>query len=197
MAGMEEILELATLLRKNGDTVLSGASKLSLSTKLLHNLNDAFSIIVDEKQDLESSFQVCNSSKNDVLRNLKFLHDFVQKTIWLKVSHNCNDPRVPVDISKFRHLRFLELRKVCIDLVSGIQAVRGQLESISCTGGGGVGTVGRLLGKHFIFLNKKTLEYHFEFSAKKLLRICVKIYFCYYLQLHAVATPELALSGRL
>ncbi|XP_043287960.1 serine/threonine-protein kinase 11-interacting protein isoform X2 [Venturia canescens] len=164
MAGMEEILELARLLRKNGDTVLSGASKLSLSTKLLHNLNDAFSIIVDDKQEIDSSFQVCNSSKNDVFRNIKFLHDFVQKTIWLKVSHNCNDPRIPVDISKFRQLRFLELRKVCIDLVSGIQGVRGQLESISCTGGGGVGTVGRLLascgrdaGVGFVWASMKRL----------------------------------------
>ena len=148
MPGMGEIVDLSRLLRKNGDKVLSGASKLSLSTKLLHNLNEAFAIIVDDTQteDLESSFQVCNSSKSDLFRDIKFLHDFVQKTVWLKVSHISTDPRLSIDITKFRHLRFLELQKVCIDLVTGIQGVRGQLESISCTGAGGVGTVGRLLG---------------------------------------------------
>lgn len=160
IASMSELLELAKLLRKNGDKVLSGASKLSLSTKLLHNLNDAFAIIVNDTQELDSSFQVCNSSKIDVFRDLKFLHDFVQKTVWLKVSHTASDPRLSIDITKFRHLRFLELQKVCIDLVSGIQGVRGQLESISCTGGGGVGTVGRLLGENNFFFVQSMIYSH-------------------------------------
>lgn len=66
LPGMQEIIELAKLLRNNGDKVLSASSKLSLSTKLLHHLNEAFSLIIDETDDLESSFQVCNSSRNDV-----------------------------------------------------------------------------------------------------------------------------------
>ncbi|XP_063981535.1 serine/threonine-protein kinase 11-interacting protein isoform X2 [Diachasmimorpha longicaudata] len=169
MPSMQEILELAGLLRQNGDQVLSGSSKLSLSTKLLHNLNDAFSLIVDDSKDLESSFQVCNSSEIEVFRDLKFLHDFVQKTISLKVSQTPNDPRTTIDITKFRHLKYLEFQKVCIDLVTGIQGVRGQLESISCTGGGGVGSIGRLLtacggdaGVGFVWasLNRLSLPYN-------------------------------------
>ncbi|XP_011301972.1 serine/threonine-protein kinase 11-interacting protein isoform X2 [Fopius arisanus] len=141
---MQEIHELARLLRKNGDQVLNGSSKLSLTTELLHNLNDAFSLIVDDSKDLESSFQVCNSSEIEIFRDLKFLHDFVQKTISLKISHTLSE-QIPNDITKFRHLKYLELHKVCIDLITGIQGVRGQLQSISCTGGGGVGSIGRLL----------------------------------------------------
>ncbi|XP_015116002.1 serine/threonine-protein kinase 11-interacting protein isoform X2 [Diachasma alloeum] len=165
MPSMQEILELAGLLRKNGDQVLNGTSKLSLSTKLLHNLNDAFSLIVDDSKDLESSFQVCNSSEIEVFRDLKFLHDFVQKTISLKVSQTPIDPKTSIDITKFRHLKYLELQKVCIDLVTGIQGVRGQLESISCTGGGGVGSIGRLLtacggdaGVGFVWASLKRLS---------------------------------------
>ncbi|CAD6233862.1 GSCOCG00007357001-RA-CDS [Cotesia congregata] len=162
-----EIRELAKILRKNGDQVLSGSSKLSLSTKLLHDLNDAFSLIVDDTKELESSFQVCNNSEIEIFRDLKFLHDFVQKTIWLKIV-NINDP-VTVDITKFRHLRYLELQKVFIDSVRGIQGIRGQLESICCTGNGGVGTVGRLLsscggdaGVGFVWasLNRLSLPYN-------------------------------------
>ncbi|XP_074114306.1 serine/threonine-protein kinase 11-interacting protein isoform X2 [Cotesia typhae] len=162
-----EIRELAKILRKNGDQVLSGSSKLSLSTKLLHSLNDAFSLIVDDTKELESSFQVCNNSEIEIFRDLKFLHDFVQKTIWLKIV-NINDP-VTVDITKFRHLRYLELQKVFIDSVRGIQGIRGQLESICCTGNGGVGTVGRLLsscggdaGVGFVWasLNRLSLPYN-------------------------------------
>ncbi|XP_012283278.1 serine/threonine-protein kinase 11-interacting protein isoform X2 [Orussus abietinus] len=143
VSGMQEITELAKLLRQNGDKVLSAMSKLTLSTTLLSNLNDAFSIIVGEN-DLETSFQVCNSSKIDLFRDLKFLHDFVQKTVALKVTHNANDAKI-IDITKFRHLKYLELQKVCIEHVRGMQAVRSQLENVVCTGGRGVSSIKCLL----------------------------------------------------
>ncbi|XP_046739064.1 serine/threonine-protein kinase 11-interacting protein isoform X2 [Diprion similis] len=145
MPGRQEIIELARLLRQNGDKVLSATSKLSLSTSLLSNLNEAFTLIVEENEDLESSFQVCNSSKIDIFRDLKFLHDFVQKTISLKITHRLSDRKTNVDITKFRHLKYLELQKVCIESVRGLQGVRGQLENVVCAGGRGVGSVGRLL----------------------------------------------------
>jgi len=142
----QEIVELVQLLRHNGDEVLSASSKLSLSTKLLHNLNEAFSLIVVESEDLDSSFQVCNSSKIDIFRDVKFLHDFVQKTIGLKVTHCSSDTKVIIDISKFRHLKYLELKKVSIELLKGLQSIRDQLESIICTGSKGVSTIKQLLG---------------------------------------------------
>ena len=147
MDGTQEIVELAKLLRQNGDKVLNGTSKLSLSTTLLHNLNEFFHTIVNETEDLENSFQVCNSSKNEVFRDIKFLHDFVQKTIGLKITCNLSDAKVEIDISKFRHLKYLELQKVCIESTKGIQSIRGQLECIICAGGRGVSSIGDLLGK--------------------------------------------------
>ncbi|XP_051160698.1 serine/threonine-protein kinase 11-interacting protein isoform X2 [Leptopilina boulardi] len=145
MSGIQEIIELAKLLRQNGDKILNGTSKLSLSTTLLHNLNQVFHQIVNEADDLESSFQVCNSSKNDVFRDIKFLHDFVQKTLGLKITCNLADAKVDIDISKFRHLKYLELQKVCIELTKGIQSIRGQLECVICAGGRGVSSIGHLL----------------------------------------------------
>lgn len=148
MVNMQEIIELVKLLRQNGDMILSASSKLSLSTKLLHSLNEAFSLIVLESEDLESSFQVCNSSKVDIFRDIKFLHDFVQKTISLKITHYSSDDDdvITIDISKFRHLKYLELKKVSIELVKGLQSVRGQLESIVCAGRKGISTIYQLLG---------------------------------------------------
>ncbi|XP_011346025.1 serine/threonine-protein kinase 11-interacting protein isoform X2 [Ooceraea biroi] len=145
IVNVQEIAELVQLLRQNGDEVLSASSKLSLSTKLLHNLNEAFSLIVVESEDLDSSFHVCNSSKIDIFRDVKFLHDFVQKTIGLKVTHCPSDTKVAIDISKFRHLKYLELKKVSVELLKGLQSVRGQLESIMCTGSKGVSTINQLL----------------------------------------------------
>ncbi|XP_011068936.1 PREDICTED: serine/threonine-protein kinase 11-interacting protein isoform X2 [Acromyrmex echinatior] len=141
-----EIMELVRLLRQNGDKILSASSKLSLSTKLLHNLNKAFSLIVSESEDLNSSFHVCNSSKIDIFRDVKFLHDFVQKTVGLKVIHCSSDIQVTIDISKFRHLKYLELKEVSVELLKGLQSVRGQLESIVCAGRKGISTIYQLLG---------------------------------------------------
>ncbi|XP_011630532.1 serine/threonine-protein kinase 11-interacting protein isoform X4 [Pogonomyrmex barbatus] len=142
---ISEIIELVRLLRQNGDKILSASSKLSLSTKLLHSLNETFLLIVPESEDLDSSFHVCNSSKIDIFHDVKFLYDFVQKTIGLKVTHYSSDIRVIIDISKFKHLKYLELKKVSIDLLKGLQSVRGQLESIVCTGRKGVSTIYQLL----------------------------------------------------
>ncbi|KAI4491331.1 hypothetical protein M0802_010264 [Mischocyttarus mexicanus] len=146
LSNMPEIMDLVKLLRQNGDKVLSASSKLSLSTTLLYNLNEAFSLIVGDAEDLKSSFQVCNSSKIDLFRDLKFLHDFVQKTVGLKVTHcSATNAKVPVDITKFKCLKYLELKKVSIDLVKGIQGIRGQLETITCAGRQGITTVAKLL----------------------------------------------------
>ncbi|CAK9800790.1 Serine/threonine-protein kinase 11-interacting protein [Anthophora quadrimaculata] len=142
---MQEILELGKLLHQKGDKVLNALSKLSLSTSLLHNLNEAFSLIVNDPEDLEVSFQVCNSSKSDTFHVLKFLHDFVQKTIRLKVIYCPKNPNIPVDITKFRNLKDLELRKVNIGSVKGLRGVRGQLERVICVGQKGDCTVGQLL----------------------------------------------------
>ncbi|KAL6262037.1 hypothetical protein P5V15_007129 [Pogonomyrmex californicus] len=142
---ISEIIELVRLLRQNGDKILSASSRLSLSTKLLHSLNETFLLIVPESEDLDSSFHVCNSSKIDIFHDVKFLYDFVQKTVGLKVTHYSSDIRVIIDISKFKHLKYLELKKVSIDLLKGLQSVRGQLESIVCTGRKGVSTIYQLL----------------------------------------------------
>ncbi|XP_053986719.1 serine/threonine-protein kinase 11-interacting protein isoform X1 [Hylaeus volcanicus] len=142
---MEEIVKLGQLLHQNGDKVLSASSKLSLSTMLLYNLNEAFSLIVDKSEDLESSFQVCNSSNINVFSDLKFVYDFIQKTVGLKVTYCANNPNIPVDITKFRHLKYLELKKINIDSVKGLQRVRGQLESVICAGRKGICTVSQLL----------------------------------------------------
>ena len=142
---MQEIIQLAKLLRDKGDKVLNANSKLSLSTSLLNNLNAAFTLIVNETDDLECSFQVCNSSKNEIFRDIKFLHDFVQKTEGLKITLSINDSKT-CDISKFRHLKFLEMHKISISDVKGIQGIRGQLECIIFTGGSCVNNINQLLG---------------------------------------------------
>ncbi|XP_058820320.1 uncharacterized protein LOC131682671 isoform X2 [Topomyia yanbarensis] len=133
----KQITALAKLLKDKGDKVLNYEYKLSLSGLLLRALNDSFSLIVDKNEILPpKSFQVVkpNNAKSDVFRDLQFIYDFVQKTTVLSLNQFINDDpyQFEVDIGKFRNLRTLEIQKIPIGQIIGIQQMRSQLNEISC-----------------------------------------------------------------
>jgi Leucine-rich repeat (LRR) protein len=134
---MNDVSSLASLLRENGDRVLSGQSKLSLTSALLRNLNEAFTAVVEDDEENGSSFHVINTDSTavEIFHDIQFLHDFVQKTIGLKLSNcavtdDCDNGIL--DICKFRNLKYLELRKVPVHILRGIQSVRAQLQCVVC-----------------------------------------------------------------
>uniref|UniRef100_A0A182VSY4 LKB1 serine/threonine kinase interacting protein 1 N-terminal domain-containing protein n=1 Tax=Anopheles minimus TaxID=112268 RepID=A0A182VSY4_9DIPT len=132
-----QITALAKLLKESGDKVLNSQFKLSLSGSLLRALNDSFSLIVDKNEMLPpQSFQVVkpNNAKSDVFRDLQFVYDFVQKTVILSLNQFVNDDpyEFAVDISKFRSLRTLEVQKIPINQIVGLQYLRGQLQDLTC-----------------------------------------------------------------
>lgn len=129
-----DLSQLASLLRENGDQVLNGVSKLSLSTKLLKDLNDSFGLIVEEREALSSTFQVISTSnsKVELLLDLQFLHDFIQRTVGLKLLEDSPESCDLVSINKFKNLKLLEIHKVPISQVVGLQSLRAQLQYIIC-----------------------------------------------------------------
>ncbi|XP_050086159.1 serine/threonine-protein kinase 11-interacting protein isoform X2 [Anopheles aquasalis] len=132
-----QITALAKLLKESGDKVLNSEFKLTLSGSLLRALNDSFSLIVDKNEILPpQSFQVVkpNNAKSDVFRDLQFVYDFVQKTVILSLNQFINDDpyESAVDISKFRSLRSLEVQKIPINQIIGMQHLRGQLQTLAC-----------------------------------------------------------------
>lgn len=127
----EEIKQLAFVLRQNGDKVLNGQGKLSLSVGLLNTLNESFSLVTEQRDSLSSSFQVINTSQNtnvDLFSDLQFLHDFMQRSVSLKLIPSRLDEEIVVDISLFNNLRFLELHRVKAKSVVGVQHLRGRLQ---------------------------------------------------------------------
>ena len=68
-----------------GERILSGQSKLSLTTTCLSSLNEHFSNISTD--DFTTSFEVLppNTPKLPEYHDLQFLYDIIQKTIALKV----------------------------------------------------------------------------------------------------------------
>ncbi|XP_017099234.2 serine/threonine-protein kinase 11-interacting protein isoform X1 [Drosophila bipectinata] len=132
----QKITELANLLRQNGDKILSSEFTLTLSGSLLRALNDSFTLIADTEVSHDQSFQVVKpiNAKSSVFPDLQLLHDFVQKTTLLKLTHFPSELHFegPIDIAKFRGLRRLEVHKININQVVGIQALRGQLQHLIC-----------------------------------------------------------------
>lgn len=153
----QEITRLAKHLRQSGDKVLNSNFKLTLSGGsrhvnamfnlkikfsfdvtggLLRALNDSFSLIADENEICPpQAFQVVkpNNSKSDAFRDLQFIHDFVQKTRILRLTNFQNDDfDGVVDVSKFRCLRILEIKRIGIQRVIGLQRLRPYLLEITC-----------------------------------------------------------------
>ncbi|EDW03021.1 uncharacterized protein LOC6562802 isoform X2 [Drosophila grimshawi] len=142
----QKITELANLLRKNGDKILSSEFTLTLSGPLLRALNDSFTLIADSDfgagADLGTSskhqqaFQVVKpiNAKSSVFPDLQLLHDFVQKTTLLKLNFFPGEHYFEgaIDIGKFHALRRLEVHKINICQVVGIHALRSQLQHLIC-----------------------------------------------------------------
>ncbi|KAH8297884.1 hypothetical protein KR018_000081 [Drosophila ironensis] len=146
----QKITELANLLRQNGDKILSSEFTLTLSGSLLRALNDSFTLIDDTDlaggggagpvgpaHSHHQNFQVVKpiNAKSSVFSDLQLLHDFVQKTTLLKLTYFPSELHFEgaIDICKFRALRRLEVHKISIGQVVGIQPLRGQLQHLICT----------------------------------------------------------------
>ncbi|XP_043662112.1 serine/threonine-protein kinase 11-interacting protein isoform X2 [Drosophila teissieri] len=138
----QKITELANLLRQNGDKILSSEFTLTLSGSLLRALNDSFTLIADSEIGpgagylQPQSFQVVKpiNAKSSVFPDLQLVHDFVQKTTLLKLTYFPSEHYFEgvIDIAKFRALRRLEVNKINIGQVVGIQPLRGQLQHLIC-----------------------------------------------------------------
>lgn len=133
-----QISHLAKLLRDNGDRVLNSELKITLTGALLRALNDSFSLIVDTNDVCEPrKFQVLkpNNASSDVFRELQFIYDFVQKAQILCLTTIPNDDQYDgfIDISKFRNLQRLEIQRIPIEQIIGIQRLRKYLKEIICS----------------------------------------------------------------
>lgn len=122
-----EITKLALLLKQHGDKILNGNHQLALTATLLQYLNNAFCMVVEH--DENSSFQVIHTT-NSKLHYLHFLHDFVQKVEGLIISHGASTLKGNVDISKFRNLRYLELQRVPLHMVTGLPSIQHHLKCV-------------------------------------------------------------------
>lgn len=153
---------------------------------LLRSLNDSFSLIIDENEMVPAqTFQVTkpNNSKSNVFRELMFIYDFIQKTLILKLTKflddELDDDKCKIDINKFRSLTILEIQRVPINRIVGLQQLRSQLLEIKaersltnikdlimfCAGDNSNGFIWNSLRRaDFSYNNLEVIDSSFEFT---------------------------------
>lgn len=133
-----QITRFAKLLRENGDKVLSSEYKITLTGSLLRALNDSFTLITDPNETCTpNTFQVLkpNNAKSDVFRELQIIYDFVQKAEILCLTTIPTEELFDgvIDIKKFRCLKRLEIQRIPIGQIVGIQRLRAHLQELICS----------------------------------------------------------------
>lgn len=130
----KSLADLSVLLRKEGDRILDGSSKLSLSTSLLSKLNESLSGMLCSRS--PGHFEV-PSTKSKVVSDyfdLQYICDFIQKTLALKLLPEAASlHKQLVDIGIFHSLKLLEVQRLSLGLIKGIKSLRVQLEYLICS----------------------------------------------------------------
>ncbi|XP_071103908.1 serine/threonine-protein kinase 11-interacting protein-like [Haliotis cracherodii] len=125
---------LCQLLRKNGDKILQGEGKLSLTTQSLGMLGTSMRRLSDtESMGLAASAATFNKINRQAAawkKDVEFLRDFISKTVAIKLMHGTNTMQGAIQIQRFRSLTFLEVKKVPIHMIEGLQILRGQLHTV-------------------------------------------------------------------
>lgn len=124
------ITEVVNILRPLSTEVFSGNSTLSLSTNYLQKLNH----FAENFEDSSSSFHIAdnNISKANRIRDTQFIVSLFQKTVNLKIYPDVPNNLTSVNLARFANLKSLEILKIDINFLVGLQKLRSQLQEIIC-----------------------------------------------------------------
>lgn len=123
------ISKVAAKLRPVSTDISKGKGKLCMSTVYLKELNRAF----DEchPEDITTSFNLTNA-KASLQTDLRFLLELVRGTASLKLTPDLIRDEDPTNISRFHNVTTLEIHKVDVKQVVGIQKLRPRLQQLTC-----------------------------------------------------------------
>ncbi|XP_022800484.1 serine/threonine-protein kinase 11-interacting protein-like [Stylophora pistillata] len=133
--GNDLLDKLSVLLQLHGDPILRQESQLCLTATSLAFLNQCFESISDQ-QGIHEQGNVFNHQQivdNKDRKAITFLHDFLRRTPSLRlVPGACSHFDGLINVSCFRALQVLEIKKVPVGFITGIQSLRPQLKTLAC-----------------------------------------------------------------
>ncbi|XP_031549947.1 serine/threonine-protein kinase 11-interacting protein-like [Actinia tenebrosa] len=129
-SGDELLRKLSTILRKHEDTILRGESKLCLTTTSVVYLNRCFEQLHSGNNG-QTEAGLCYSKSSSPC--VAYLHDLTKKALSLKLIPG---PSARFDtllsISHFKNVQYLEVKKVPLGYILGLQSLRKQLKGLTC-----------------------------------------------------------------
>lgn len=125
------IRKLAAFLRSHGDSILnSELSKLCLTTHSLSEISAAFHLVALDDPERHSFNVLHCDAGSQLIQDLLFLHDLLQKTLALKLVPSATTLTGGICLHKFIFLRHLEFVRVPPHLVKNIGNLAHQLETL-------------------------------------------------------------------
>lgn len=122
---IDEVLRLVTQPLNSKNKLLNGECKFVINSGLLFKINRVLDIIFDEQVDIILSV--------DQRRKLRVLLNVLSNIPKLTVTQKSADSfESVINLSKFKSLRHLELSRVCLQLVVGLDSLKTQLETFTC-----------------------------------------------------------------
>ncbi|KAF7270656.1 hypothetical protein GWI33_016377 [Rhynchophorus ferrugineus] len=123
--------KVVELLRPVSKDVFNGKGKLCLSTVYLQKLNSTLETYSPEE--LASSFH-STENKFNLQRDLQSLQELITGTISLKLTPDLvnNEETNEIVLKRFTNLKVLEIHKLDIKTIIGIQKLRSQIEELTC-----------------------------------------------------------------
>nr|XP_023022369.1 serine/threonine-protein kinase 11-interacting protein [Leptinotarsa decemlineata] len=129
--GTLDVSQLADILRPSSCDVFSGKGKLCLSVNYLNKLNSVIDKYIAE--DMNCFHIVQSNTKTTLIKDVQFLSDLILKTCSLRITPDLVDNYSCVDISRFKNVKILEIYKLNINLVVGLQRLRSQIQELACS----------------------------------------------------------------
>uniref|UniRef100_A0A1B6DEH5 Serine/threonine-protein kinase 11-interacting protein n=2 Tax=Clastoptera arizonana TaxID=38151 RepID=A0A1B6DEH5_9HEMI len=119
-----KIQSLSITLQKNETDIREGSKKLSLTPSILQDINSS----IIRMQNLEIS----SSQSPSTIKNLKFLQELFYHTQKLIITQGVKCNRWQVDLQGFYKLKHLELSRIPMQVIEGLQSLRSKLEVLVC-----------------------------------------------------------------
>ncbi|KAL3280341.1 hypothetical protein HHI36_017830 [Cryptolaemus montrouzieri] len=129
-----EIENLATLLKGNEGAISEGGKKVSLTVHVLDKVN---SLVNEHIKQLMINSPICidvsdQNNTESVKKNIQIIYRLMQTIAHLKLIADVVHVENTVDISEFKKLQILEIQKVDVSKITGLNALRLYLQQLIC-----------------------------------------------------------------
>lgn len=122
---IEEVLRLVAQPLKSSIKLLNGECKFSVNSSLLYKINKVLDVVVNDTADIIlSEWQI---------KQLHLLLNLINNVPKLVITQRSAESYENViNITRFKRLRYLELCRLCLELVTGLESLKIQLETFIC-----------------------------------------------------------------